>query len=77
MLATAPTAASTSICLSVYRLSFTRGRLPASRRTHVERRVWAVANTNPEVLYAFDATNLVELYDSTQAAAGRDSFGGQ
>ncbi len=38
--------------------------------------VWAVANTNPAVLYAFDATNLAhELYDSNQASGGRDQFG--
>lgn len=38
--------------------------------------VWAVANTNPAVLYAYDATNLGhELYDSNQAANGRDHFG--
>ena len=38
--------------------------------------VWAVANSNPAVLYAFDATNLAhELYDSNQASGGRDHFG--
>jgi hypothetical protein len=38
--------------------------------------VWAVANNNPAVLYAFDATNLAhELYDSNQASGGRDQFG--
>lgn len=38
--------------------------------------VWAVANTNPAVLYAYDATNLAhELYDSNQASGGRDQFG--
>lgn len=38
--------------------------------------VWAVSNSNPAVLYAFDATNLAhELYDSNQAAGGRDQFG--
>jgi hypothetical protein len=38
--------------------------------------VWAVANSNPAVLYAFDATNLAhELYDSNQASGGRDQFG--
>ncbi len=38
--------------------------------------VWAVENKNPAVLHAYDATNLGrELYNSTQAANGRDSFG--
>jgi len=37
--------------------------------------VWAVANTDPAVLYAFDATNLAnEFYDSNQAGS-RDQFG--
>jgi hypothetical protein len=38
--------------------------------------VWAVENRNPAVLHAYDAANLAhELYNSTQAAGGRDSFG--
>ena len=37
--------------------------------------VWAVENTSPAVLYAYRADNLRELYDSAQAAGGRDSFG--
>jgi hypothetical protein len=37
--------------------------------------VWAVANTNPAVLYAYNATTLAELYNSNQAAGGRDNFG--
>jgi hypothetical protein len=37
--------------------------------------VWAVANTNPAILYAFDATNLAnQLYNSSQAGS-RDQFG--
>jgi hypothetical protein len=39
--------------------------------------VWALESNSqsPEVLHAYDATNLGnELYNSTQAAAGRDSF---
>ena len=37
--------------------------------------VWALENTNPAVLHAFDATNLShELYNSNEAAA-RDQFG--
>ena len=37
--------------------------------------VWAVENSNPAVLHAYDATNLAkELYDSNQAGS-RDQFG--
>ena len=37
--------------------------------------VWAVQNTVPAVLYAYDATNLHDLYNSNQAANSRDHFG--
>jgi hypothetical protein len=38
--------------------------------------VWAVENTSPAVLRAFDGTNLSkELYNSTQAPNNRDNFG--
>ena len=38
--------------------------------------VWAVENKSPAVLHAYNAANLAtELYNSTQAANGRDSFG--
>jgi hypothetical protein len=38
--------------------------------------VWAVENTSPAVLHAFDARDLSrELYNSNQAPAGRDAFG--
>jgi hypothetical protein len=37
--------------------------------------VWAAENTNPAVLHAYNATNLLELYNSNQAANGRDQFG--
>ncbi len=37
--------------------------------------VWAVENTSTAVLHAYNATNLQELYNSSQAANGRDQFG--
>ena len=37
--------------------------------------VWAVENSSPAVLHAYDATTLQELYNSNQAANGRDQFG--
>ncbi|HMC61368.1 MAG TPA: hypothetical protein VKJ01_19415, partial [Candidatus Solibacter sp.] len=38
--------------------------------------LWAVENSNPAVLHAYDANDLLtELYNSSQAPAGRDQFG--
>jgi predicted lipid-binding transport protein (Tim44 family) len=37
--------------------------------------VWAAENTDPAVLHAYDARNLHELYNTNQAANGRDQFG--
>ena len=37
--------------------------------------VWAVENSSPAVLHAYNATNLNELYNSNQASNGRDQFG--
>jgi hypothetical protein len=37
--------------------------------------VWAVENSSPAVLHAYSASNLSELYNSNQAASGRDQFG--
>jgi outer membrane protein assembly factor BamB len=37
--------------------------------------VWAVENSSPAVLYAYDAATLHELYNSNQAPNGRDHFG--
>jgi hypothetical protein len=37
--------------------------------------VWAAQNNNPAILHAYNAKTLVELYNSNQAAGGRDHFG--
>ena len=37
--------------------------------------VWAAENVNPAVLHAYNAKNLQELYNTNQAANGRDQFG--
>ncbi|HKU25570.1 MAG TPA: hypothetical protein VJQ54_08870 [Candidatus Sulfotelmatobacter sp.] len=37
--------------------------------------VWAVENTDPAILHAYDGSSLKELYNSNQASGGRDQFG--
>jgi hypothetical protein len=37
--------------------------------------VWATENTSPAVLHAYNGINLHELYNTNQAANGRDQFG--
>jgi hypothetical protein len=37
--------------------------------------VWAVENSSPAVLHAYNAATLTELYNSNQASGGRDHFG--
>ena len=36
---------------------------------------WAHQNSDPAILYAFDAGTLAQLYSSSDAAGGRDQFG--
>ena len=53
-----------------------REQRPASPRMRGKNGiVWAAENSNPAVLHAYDAKTLVELYNSNQAANGRDHFG--
>jgi hypothetical protein len=37
--------------------------------------VWAVENSSPAVLHAYNASTLDEIYNSNQASGGRDQFG--
>ena len=37
--------------------------------------VWAAENTSPAVLHAYNALTLAEIYNTNQAANGRDHFG--
>lgn len=37
--------------------------------------VWAAENTNPATLHAYNAKTLTEIYNTNQAAKGRDHFG--
>jgi len=37
--------------------------------------VWAAENSSPAVLHAYNATSLLEIYNSNQATNGRDQFG--
>ena len=51
-------------------------QLPASPPTPDKNAiVWAAENTNPAVLHAYNAKTLVEIYNTNQAANGRDQFG--
>jgi hypothetical protein len=37
--------------------------------------LWAAENVNPAVLHAYNAKTLIEIYNTNQAANGRDQFG--
>jgi hypothetical protein len=53
------------------------GATPSISANGVQNAIlWAAENSSPAVLHAYDATNLSkELYNSNQAANGRDHFG--
>lgn len=55
-------------------------RLSGGNAEHLLKRrkdtiVWAMENSNPGVLHAYEARTLLELYYSDQASSGRDHFG--
>jgi len=52
------------------------GTTPSISANHAQNGiVWALENTNPAVLHAYDATTLAELYNSNQAPGNRDHLG--
>jgi len=58
-------------------VSVSRGNADDLRQWTNNGILWAVENGSPAVLHAYDATNLAtELYNSNQAAGGRDQFVG-
>jgi len=62
------------VAQSVHSFGFPGATLTASSDDGTNTVVWAVENTDPAVLHAYNP-NLVELYNTTQAANGRDNFG--
>jgi hypothetical protein len=52
------------------------GTTPSISANHTQNGiVWALENSDPAVLHAYDATTLAELYNSNQAPGNRDHFG--
>jgi hypothetical protein len=69
LLATAPVSRST------HTFSYPGATPAISASGNTNGIVWVVENSSPAVLHAYDATNLAtELYNSNQAANGRDQF---
>jgi hypothetical protein len=65
----------TPVAQSVHQFGF-RGATPSiSANGATNGIVWVADTGSPAVLYAYNASNLTELYDSTQAPSSRDSFG--
>jgi hypothetical protein len=65
----------TPVAQSTHSFAFPGATLIASSDDGKNAIVWAVENTNPAVLHAYQASDLSELYNTTQAANGRDNFG--
>jgi hypothetical protein len=60
---------------SVNTFAFPGATLSVSSNNGANAILWATENTNPAVLHAYSPSNLTELYNTNQAAGGRDNFG--
>lgn len=65
----------TPVAQSVHSFAFPGATLVGSSNGTADAIIWAVENTSPAVLHAYSAASLTELYNTTQAANGRDNFG--
>jgi hypothetical protein len=65
----------TPVAQSTHSYAFPGATMVVSSNGTANAIVWAVENVNPAVLHAYSASNLSELYNTTQAANGRDNFG--
>jgi putative pyrroloquinoline-quinone binding quinoprotein len=65
------------VAKSASNFAFPGATLTISANNTTDAIVWAVENASSgaAVLHAYSATNLTELYNTTQASSGRDSFG--
>jgi hypothetical protein len=66
---------STPVAQSTHSFGFPGATLMVSSNNGTDSIVWAVENVNPAVMHAYTANNLTELYNTSQAANGRDNFG--
>ena len=64
-----------AVAQSANSFGFPGATLVTSSNTGTNAIVWAVENVNPAVLHAYSAPKLTELYNTNQAANGRDQFG--
>ncbi len=65
----------TPVAQSAHSFAFPGATLITSSNMGKNTIVWATENINPAVLHAYSASNLTELYNTNQAANGRDNFG--
>ncbi len=67
--------AATPVAKSVHSFGYPGATPSISANGTTNGIVWVAENVNPAVLHAYNATNLVEIYNSKLAAGGRDQFG--